>query len=357
VHAALLAFALAAPSIRVDYVEPLPQQPAREDQLWADDFDRAPSAPDRYFEYDNAKGSFVWDVKGGLGAGGAMRATFAQGQVNAGNLKVLLGRNPFGKGVRPSETFRELCWRVYMRNETGWQGSPAKLARLTCLAGGDWSQGLLAHVWSGKNEALCIDPATGIRGATKVSTKYNDFANLKWLGVAHGNTPIFSPAESGRWILIECRVRLNDPGVANGAFELSIDGKPEASRSNLDWHGTWTEYGINAFFLENYWNTGAVKRESRWFDGLAIGTRPLGPYLSSPSPVVFRTEGDSVWQVEVSDKPQEPAIWQSKPASARSVQVSQKLAPGIYWTRVRGKQPDGSWTSWSDWHAPFQVRG
>ena len=38
----------------------------------------------------------------------------------------------------------------------------------------------------------------------------------------------------------------------------------------LDWHGTWDEFGINAVFLENYWNEGSVKRQARWFDDFVI---------------------------------------------------------------------------------------
>ena len=46
-------------------------------------------------------------------------------------------KNPFGKGIRSQETFREIYWRVYVKHETGWEGNPAKLGRATCLAGSD----------------------------------------------------------------------------------------------------------------------------------------------------------------------------------------------------------------------------
>jgi hypothetical protein len=51
----------------------------------------------------------------------------------------------------------------------------------------------------------------------------------------------------------------------------------EASHTELDWHGNWRKFAINAFFLENYWNKGSVKTQSRWFDRLAIGTKRIGP--------------------------------------------------------------------------------
>ena len=54
-----------------------------------------------------------------------MRCRFAPGQVGAGSLKVLFGRNPFGRGLQRDETFREIWWRVYVKHEAGWQGNPA----------------------------------------------------------------------------------------------------------------------------------------------------------------------------------------------------------------------------------------
>jgi hypothetical protein len=346
---------LALPA-RVDYLDAIQTTAASPQSiLWIDEFNRAPSG---YFEYDSAKGSFVWDDKSGFDGKGAMRATFQQKQVNAGNLKVLLGRNPFGKGVAPDKTFKDLYWRVYLRNESGWEGSPAKLARLTCLAGQDWSQGLFAHVWSGKNQALCIDPATGIRGATKVTTKYNDFSNMKWLGVGHGTTPVFATEESGRWICIESHVRLNTPGQANGVFELWIDGKLDAKREGLDWHGSWTEYGINAFFLENYWNQGAVKAESRWFDSLVIATQRVGPIVSGSRPMIHRTAGmSSIWQVQVVDE-SDREVWVSPELAANqaSVACTKSLSSGTYRTRVREQVRDGFWSAWSPSHCAFTVR-
>lgn len=249
-------------TIRVAFVSPAASLPGDRNNaavLFSDDFDRPGDLRGRYFEYGDEGGSFVWDAQGGYGGrAGAMRCRFERGQVSAGSLKVVFGKNPFHRGVRPEVVFREIYWRVYVKHETGWEGNPAKLARATCLAGTDWSQGLIAHVWGGRNNALCIDPATGITDSRKVTARYNDFAHLRWLGVQHGRTPVFSPAESGRWVCVESCIRLNRPGARDGVFALWVDGKREAERTDLDWHGAWNEYGINAVFLENYWNAGAI---------------------------------------------------------------------------------------------------
>jgi len=228
--------------LRVASIATAPDQPqaASAAVIFQEDFDRLPEWRTRFFEYVPEKESFVWASEAGL-HGGAMRCQFERGQVSAGSLKVLFGRNPFSRGLRRDEDFREIYWRVYVRHEAGWEGNPAKLARATCLAGRDWSQGMIAHVWGGKGNALCIDPATGIRESRKVTTAYNDFPNLKWLGLRQGQTPIFSSAESGRWVCIESHVKLNTPGKQDGVFELWVDGKLEAARNDLDWHGSWDD--------------------------------------------------------------------------------------------------------------------
>ena len=349
-------------ALRVEYVEPdFTYKPPG--VFFSDDF----NAPPRdYFEFDQAKESFAWTMQVGMNSTGAMKATWSPKQVNAGNLKVLFGRNPFNKGVQTDRTFREIFWRVYVKNEPGWEGDPAKFARVTCLGGEDWSQGLFAHVWSGKNHALCIDPATGIQDDKKVTTKYNDFDHMKWLGSVDGKTPIFTPAESGRWICVECQVKLNNPGAEDGAFQLWVDGKLEAAKTKLNWHGKWEEFGINAFFLENYWNDGAPKKESRYFEELALGTRRIGPLASPPNPIIHVTDTSQEWVVQVGDDPYgESAVWTSRPmpVGADSVAVHSKmgkfepskaikLEPGAYWVRVRRN----SQSQWSPWHSPFVVK-
>jgi hypothetical protein len=365
---------LAAPAsadLRVASVVPAPEQPSLQDEavIFHENFDHLPDWPTRFFEYSNGDGSFVWTPTDGL-QGGAMRCRFEKGQVDAGSLKVVFGRNPFHRGIKQEQVFQDIYWRVYVKHESGWQGNPAKLARATCLASApNWSQGFIAHVWGGKGEVLCIDPATGIRDSQKVTTRYNDFANLKWLGVQQAQTPIFSQAESGRWICVESRVKINSPGAKDGIFELFVDGKLEAARNDLDWHGTWDDYAINAVFLENYWNDGSLKRQERWFDDFVIGTAPIGPLTARRPVTVLRTAPPQIaaWELQVTSDPDgKDIVWQSHPVDGGllSLEISQKTGDflgsragvhtlathTIHWLRVRPVgQPD-----WSPWHMAFR---
>jgi hypothetical protein len=302
-----------------------------------------------------------------------MQCQFEKGQVSAGSLKVVFGKNPFGRGSHLQETFREIYWRVYVKHETGWQGNPAKLGRATCMAASDWSQGFIAHVWGGKGDALCIDPATGIRDSRKVTDRYNDFAHLRWLGLRDGTTPLFNSAESGRWVCIESHVRLNTPGKSDGVFELYVDGKLEAMRSDLDWHGTWNDYAINAVFLENYWNEGSTKRQARWFDDFVISTQPIGPVVVAQTPRVTRTPGMvSVWEAQAaSDQYGANVVWTSRTVHGATTTLALDAEQGVfhgshatqkrfargatYWVRLRERKGGDTWSEWTAWHAPFHT--
>ena len=50
----------------------------------------------------------------------------------------------------------------------------------------------------------------------------------------------------------------------------------EARLSGLGWIGRFQDYGINAVYLENYWNDGAPQLESRDFDNFIISTQRIG---------------------------------------------------------------------------------
>ena len=80
----------------------------------------------------------------------------------------------------------------------------------------------------------------------------------------------------GAWYCIEAHVRMNDSGLSNGLFEYWIDGALETSRSDLNWVGAYDEYGINAIFFENYWNSGSPVAQERYFDNIVVSTSRIG---------------------------------------------------------------------------------
>lgn len=251
--------------------------------IFCDDFETDRTA--QYFEYASASGHFVRSTGTGVNGSTSMRAHFDVGTVDAGSLKLAFGKTP-SSYIRPIDNgttkYREIYWRAYLRNDSTWQGGGGdKWTRAQSLVTSNWAQAMVAPVWSGgqsnNNNYLLLDPATGIGSdSVVVTTTYNDFTNLVWLGSRQGTTPIFDASHVGKWHCIEAHVKLNDAGQQNGIFEYWIDGQSQASRSDIDWVGKYSDYGINAIFFENYWNAGSPKAQNRDFDNIVVSTSRIG---------------------------------------------------------------------------------
>ena len=59
-------------------------------------------------------------------------------------------------------------------------------------------------------------------------------------------------------------------------FELWVDGASQARRTGLNWVGAFAAYGINAVFVENYWNLGSPQAQERYIDNFVVSTQPIG---------------------------------------------------------------------------------
>lgn len=251
--------------------------------LFCDDFEV--NRLSQYFEYTNPSGGFTRVAGVGLGGSTGMRATFAAGQSDAGSLKVAFGKTP-DPYIRPVDAgttiYREIYWRMYVKNDSnGTGGGGDKLSRAQSLANSQWAQAMVAPIWSGNPSSdaknyLYMDPSTGVSGSTLEETTYNDFAHQVYLGSRPSVVPIFDAAHVGRWYCVEAHVKLNDAGQSNGIFEFWINGQIQATRSDLNWIGSYSAYGINVVFFENYWNAGSPQAQSRYFDNLVISTQPIG---------------------------------------------------------------------------------
>lgn len=357
---------------RIDSLISLRPSPLETDPavIWYDDFD----GPQK--QYTESQGR-VDASQGFGGSGGSMLSFYKKGTRGVGNRKVFFGDSPTGKVVNKGRQYDDIYWRVYVKHQYGWTGGgPAKLSRATSIVSPRWAQGMIAHVWS-SGEALTLDPATGVRGDSVVTTRYNDFGNLKWLGNRPASSfKLHSTEESGRWVCVEARVKLNTPGKKDGLNQLWIDGRLEAERKGLDWRGSYTSHGINAVFLETYWNKGSPVTQSRWLDNFVISTKPIGPVVCLRNPILMKTPyqgpgAQQSWQVEIAaDERGGDVVWKSGsvettnkvrvgPEAGRFVGLlSGKVrldAGGVYFARVRQQSTDGIWSAWSPWHQSFKT--
>jgi hypothetical protein len=313
--------------------------------------------------------------------GGSMKAGFRQGDVEGeGNRKIAFGDFPSESGVvMRSRHFDEIYWRFYVHHQYGWQGAPCKMTRATSIVSENWQQSMIVHVWSGDGNSITLDPASGVYGQTDSirTTHYNDFENLSWLGNKPNSVfQISSSSESGYWIMVEASVKLNTPGKSDGSCRLWIDGIADGERTNLNLRGSYTKHGINAIFLESYWNSGAIRTEGRWFDNFVVSARPIGPVTCPANPKLFKTGYNgpgtiAAWEVELaSDNAGNDVVYRSgqiKETESLIADVDNgsfsgscigktRLASGsVYFCRVRQKSSNGKWSEWSRWHQPFKA--
>jgi len=252
--------------------------------IFCDDFET--DRLGKYFEYAHPDSSFErTDSAGVLGSFG-MRARFRKGQIDAGSLKLAFGKTPvpYMHPVDSGTTnYREIYWRVYLRDDSTWTGGGGdKLSRAQVLTSATWAQAAGAPVWASSgglpgSNYLVLDPYSGTdAGGIVRATTYNEFSRLRFLGMIRSATPIFAPSRVGKWYCIEAHARLNDPGKNNGVFELWIDDFIEAREGNLDWLGSYTDYGFNTVFFENYWNQGSPVEQSRYMDNIVVSTKRIG---------------------------------------------------------------------------------
>lgn len=243
--------------------------------IWCDDFEDGLPLTDKYYEFDHDDGDFIRDSADSFQGEYSLRARFQQNEIDAGHFMYNFGRNPIGSQAFTDTDFDEVYWRFYVKLEEGFEGRPDKLTRTTIFAGQSREQAMIAHVWSHytDREFLLIDPVSGIDSNNNlITTTWNDFENLQWLGSVKGNTRI----EAGRWYCLEARVKLNSPGNSDGVLEYWIDGELDAGRSDLNYVGSWNDYGINSVFISNYWNQGSTKDQNRYLDNLVISSKRIG---------------------------------------------------------------------------------
>ncbi|HLY11815.1 MAG TPA: fibronectin type III domain-containing protein [Planctomycetota bacterium] len=343
-----------AESPRVESVVPAAKQPHAGNPavIWYDSFDGPESTQLQYFEYQSGTpGAKRSDQEALGGTGQSLELFYGKGKQGVGGRKLLFGDAPFGRPVRKGERFTDVYWRIYVKHQKGWTGSPAKMSRATGFASGSWTQAFILHVWSGSGSTLTLDPARGVRDAQVVTTKYNDFPNLKWLGNSpSGKFPVHATEEAGRWICVEARLKLNSPGKADGLAQLWVDGVLDTERKGMDFRGTYDEHTINAVFLESYWNEGSPVDQYRWYDDFVVSTQPIGPLVAPRKPTLLLTS-TTACEVEIAGDSRGSTVVWSTPSATGKVVVTTALEPGTtYFCRVR--HPGGEW---SPWHQPFVV--
>lgn len=93
--------------------------------------------------------------------------------------------------------------------------------------------------------------------------------------------------QTGRWYTVEVRRRLNDPGVRNGVFQMSIDGtligEYEDVLFRVPFDGTFGSnmaYGTNFVMISDYMSSGSTRDQGILYDDIKFSTTPIGAAAS-----------------------------------------------------------------------------
>ena len=119
--------------------------------------------------------------------------------------------------------------------------------------------------------APTTDESGKIRG-----TEYNDFTNFPL--ARHSLEPdvdLLAHAR-GKVVLHRGAREAEQSGPMQRRLRAWINNGLEAHLDGLNWQGSYSEYGINTVFLENYWNTGSPQPQERNFDNFVVSTERIG---------------------------------------------------------------------------------
>ena len=342
--------------------------------IFKDNFEGTASMSAKYTAYNDHNGDCVALDGVGLGGSKGLRVHWKAGQVDAGSFWYMFGRNPVATQSHSDSDFQDIYWRFYMKTSKGWTGNPHKLTRATVLVNTNWAQAMIAHLWGAAGDLVMkIDPVSCVSDGQVISSGYNDYAAMQWLNADVGVTPVYDPSMSNIWHLIEIHVKLNTPGMADGIFEFWVDNNLERRMDNLNFVGTWQEYGINAISFGNYWNGGAIKDQERYIDNIVISSSPIGWALSPVNPTVHKTEfedpdiddSQSAFKVQVSTSPDEIGlVWSGEEFSNKNSIIidtnsgsfqgtlsnkSELEGGALYYVRAMQIDNSGGVSEWSSW--------
>ncbi|MHA6485029.1 cohesin domain-containing protein [Paenibacillus sp. strain BS8-2] len=197
-----------------------------------------------------------------------------------GNIRLAFGKTPDALVYKPvgdpDEVVREFSWRFYVKNDEAWSvGEDGMFANL--------------YAYGPNNQVLMKVTANLAYGAIY---SYVQTANLDGNGNPNGlNSQIYVGTgkkilEIGNhdWNLVEFQIKLNDPGQSNGKYQVYINENLVSDLSNMNWIGSYQDYGFNVVEFEQSLDASGVPQQHRYIDNLVLSTEPVGPIETEDEP-------------------------------------------------------------------------
>ncbi|MHC4620916.1 MAG: fibronectin type III domain-containing protein, partial [Planctomycetota bacterium] len=146
-------------------------------------------------------------------------------------------------------------------------------------------------------------------------------------------------------------------------------GSLDARRDNLDFVSSYTDYAINAIFIENDWQAGSTQLQERYIDSFVVSTQPIGEWTgggpnppgqaSNPSPADsaanVAVDADLSWTAGTGSTSSDVYFGTSSPGTFQGNQTETTYDPGTmandttYYWRIDEINAEGTTTGtvWS----------
>lgn len=249
---------------RLDCVDWQSEHPA---WLWCDDFENPDTLADNYEDANLGEYRFKISSTDRYGGDTAIEQAYQTGQVDAGWINWFYADAAGGDYTDKSPAQRDIYMRFYHKFEAGFEGMPPKMARIYRLEP-PWNKVIEMHLWVNTHS-----PELNI--VADIKSPDSSFANdVDWF--TYGSDFLYSsPANIGRWVCLEMRLKNNTAGNNDGAIQYWADGELIIDKTEVDMTGDPPQ-DLNVAMLDAHWNKGSPKPQSRFYDNFVISTERIG---------------------------------------------------------------------------------
>ena len=196
----------------------------------------------------------------------------------SGMADVRFGQGPEGGMIHaPTEDFREVWVRFYLRTDPAWPDAGiAEAVEVMSVIGSNRAIAVDATIYSPTQAEAQALAWSCVHDSELLCSGLGDWnnPNLEVRESGLGRSALYGQEAAGQWQCHEIHVRLDDPGMANGMFEVSVDGELEVSLQGIEFVDAWDGAGINTARFASFWNAPAVI--DHHIDDVVVATEAIG---------------------------------------------------------------------------------
>ncbi|MHA6485003.1 cadherin-like beta sandwich domain-containing protein [Paenibacillus sp. strain BS8-2] len=259
--------------------------------LFCDDFEQDRS--DQYYIHQTSA-NLLREADTGFGGSNGLTANFQGNYPTAGNLSLAFGKTPdaaaYNPVGNPNEVVRDFYFRTYVKNDEAWV---------------DAENGRFMKFYAYGPNHLVIAKATVEFSAGKLysildGAKFDENGNptgIEYSSYLTTPTKILGAGVSNQtWHEVQFHIKLNDPGQSNGMYRVWIDGDLETNKTDMNWIGSYADYGFNVVEFNNYVSAQNVPLQSRYYDNIVLSDEYIESVdveVEPPANLVFEDNFDS----------------------------------------------------------------